>query len=229
MPDARRKEREAARRAAEKAAAEAWRAKVDAHFGYLRTTYGFRITSVDASSAWVTRLVYQSDVAAVAVDRSFEFGRVEVSVIRLVDGKLPEYPVFILPETVINQTLLDNILIIRNSDRFNQLCELKGLEDDEIEKTLAFLARALEEHSTDFLSGDFSIFVEVDQLIRDRVKAHPPVITVYLPESASAEEEAAAIEETRRGSPGVQVVARRYPLPTPRKRKNAANDGDKQT
>ncbi len=121
MPDAKRKEREAARRAAQKAAAEAWRAKVDLYFGYVRTTYGFRITSADASSVWVTRVIYQSDVAAVAVERSVEFDRVEVSVIRLVDGQLPEYPIFIVPDTIINQTLLDNMLLLRNPDQFEQL------------------------------------------------------------------------------------------------------------
>jgi hypothetical protein len=226
MPDAKRKEREAARRAAQRAEAEAWRAKVDVHFGYLRATYGFRITSADASSFWVTRVVYQTDVAAVAVDRSIEFERVEVSVMRLVDERLPEYPVFILPDTVINQTLFDSILMIRNPDLLDQLRGLQGLDDNQIEKSLVFLARALEENMSDFLHGDLSIFEAVDGLIKERVKAHPPVITVYLPEDATAEHEAAAIEKARKDSPGIQVVARRYRRPVSRKRKNPANNPD---
>lgn len=55
MPDAKRKAREAARRAAQQATAEAWQAAVDAHFSYLRTTYGYRIAQADASSWWRTR------------------------------------------------------------------------------------------------------------------------------------------------------------------------------
>ncbi|HEV2235669.1 MAG TPA: hypothetical protein VGR57_03320 [Ktedonobacterales bacterium] len=226
MPDAKRKERAAARRAAQVAEAEAWQAKVDRHFAYLRTTYDFRITSADASSFWVTRVVYQSDVAAVAVDRSVEFERVELSVIRLVDGRLPEYPIFILPDTVINQTLFDNILTIRSPHLVGQLDEFRGLDDEHIETSLAFLGRTLEEIAPDFLTGDLSIFEAVDALIKERVKAHPPIITVHLPESATAEQEAAAIEAARNGSPGVQVVARRYRRPVSPKRKNPANNAD---
>jgi hypothetical protein len=226
MPDAKRREREAARRAAQSAKAEAWQAKVDLHFAYLRTSYGFRITSADASSVWVTRVVYQSDMAAVAVDSSIEFERVELSVMRLVGGRLPEYPIFILPDTVINQTLFDNILMIRNPNLLDDMRALKGLDNDHIEKSLAFLARALEENMSDFLNGDLSVFEAVDGLIKERVKAHPPIITVHLPEDATAEQEAAAVEEVRKGSPGVQVVARRYRRPTSRKRKKLADNAD---
>jgi hypothetical protein len=226
MPDAKRQKREAARRAAQRAEAEAWQAKVDLHFAYLRTTHGFRIASADATSFWVTRVVYQSDVAAVAVDKSIEFERVELSVIRLVDGRLPQYPIFVLPDTVINQTLFDTILTIRNPDLLDHLRGLKGLDDDHIEKSLTFLARSLEEIAPDFLTGDLSLFEAVDALIKEQVKAHPPVITVYLPEDATPAREAAAIEEARKGSPGVQVVARRYRRPVSRKRKHPANNAD---
>ncbi len=224
MADAKRKEREAARQAAQRAKAEAWQEKVDRHFAYLRATYGFRITSADASSGWVTRVVYQTDMAAVCVDRSIEFERVELSVMRLVDGRLPEYPVFILPDTVINETLFDNILTIRNPRLLDQLHELKGLDDDHIEASLAFLARTLEEIMPDFLTDDLSIFKEVDELIKERVKAHPPTITIYLPEDATAEHETATVEEARKSSSGIQVVTRRYRRPVSRKRKNPANN-----
>ena len=226
MPDRKRKEREAARRAAQIAEAQTWQAQVDRHFAYLRTTYDFRITITDATSFWVTRVVYQSDVAAIAVDRSIEFERVELSVIRLVEGRLPEYPIFVLPDTVINQTLFDNILTIRNPHLLDQLDELMGLDDEHIETSLAFLARSLEEILPDLLKGDLSVFEAVDGLIKERAKAHPPIITVILPESATADQEAAAIEEARTGSPGVQVVARRYRRPVSRKRKHSANHAD---
>lgn len=226
MPDAKRKERAAARRAAQQAKAEAWRAQVDRHFAYLRTTYGFRITSADASSVWVTRVVYQTDAAAVRVDGSLEFQRVELSVMRLVDGRLPEYPVFILPDTVINETVFDNILQIRSPQLLDQLHELHGLDDEHIEQSLAFLARTLEEIAPDFLTGDFALFGAVDALIKERVKAHPPVITVYLPEDAPPERDAAAAEAAHQGSPGVLVVVRRYRRSASPRRKNPANTAD---
>ncbi len=226
MPDAKRRAREAARRAAQNAAAEAWQAKVDLYFAYLRTTYGFRITSADASSVWVTRVIYQSDVAAVQVDRSIEFQRVELTVVRLVDGRIPAYPIFVKPDTVINQALFDNILIIRNPQLLDQLDMLKGLDDDHVEQSLAFLAKALEDNATDILNGDLSIFVAVDALIKERDMAHPPAITVYLPDGATSEHEAAAIEEAHKNSPEIPVVARRYHQGVSRKRNNPENNAD---
>jgi len=226
MPNVTRKEREAAWRAAQSARANAWRAQVDAHFGYLRKTYGFRLTSADASSLWVTRVVYQTDVAVVAVDKSVEFERVEVSVMRLVEGRLPEYPIFILQDTVINETVFDNILMRRNPQLLDRLRGLQGLDDDHIERSLAFLAQALEENLADFLTGERSIFEAVDVLIKERARAHPPVITVYLPEDATVEQEAAAIAEVESGSPEIPVVARRYRRPVSRKRHNPARTSD---
>src|SRR5262249_18517477 len=209
MPDARRKEREAARRAARRAEADAWRAQVDRHFASLRTTYGFRLTRADASSAWVTSVVYQSDVAAVRVDRSIEFNRVELSVLRLVRGRLPReptHPIFITPETVINETGFDTILQLRRPQLLEQRHDLRGLDNEHIERSLAFLARTLEEIAPDVLAGDLSLFVAVDEHIKAGIKAHPPTVTVYLPEDATPEREAAAIEEAYKLGPGVQQV-----------------------
>src|SRR5258708_38457445 len=95
-----------------------------------------------------------------------------------------------------------------------------------MEKMLFFARRARKKKRAVFPHVVLSIFEAVDGLIKERVKAHPPVITVYLPEDATAEHEAAAIDKARKDSPGIQVVARRYRRPVSRKRKNPANNAD---
>jgi hypothetical protein len=45
-PNEKRRMRDQKRRATKKAAEESWRARVDAHFGFLREQYGFQISRI---------------------------------------------------------------------------------------------------------------------------------------------------------------------------------------
>jgi hypothetical protein len=199
---------------------------VDAHFSYLQTTFGFRLAKVDASSAWVTRLVYKSSTTAVYVDRSFEFKEVEVSLIRLVDGAIPEYPVFITPDLTLHQFSLYSILSVRAPETRDKVRALAGLEDWQIEQRLALQARALEEHAADVLKGDFSIFSTLEARLKQSVKEHPQVITVWLPEDASSQEEATLVERARQDTPTQPVVVERYVRPSRRRRKRKGEETD---
>src|ERR1700682_174301 len=99
----------------DRARADAWLEKVERYFEYLQIMYGFRIALVDASSVWETRVIYQTEKTAIYVDRSLEFFRVKVSLVRLIDGALPPYPIFIKPDTVLHEFLLDDLLALRGS------------------------------------------------------------------------------------------------------------------
>lgn len=160
------KSRSAVRRTEQRAEAEAWLAKVDRHFAYLRTAYGFSKTHAEVRSVWVTSAYYQSDRAAVEVALSLEYDRAELKLIRLVNGNLPQYP-----DTRGNNTVFDNVLEIRSPQLLTQLQALKGRDDEHVEASLAFLARTLVEIAPDFLAGDMAIFEAVNELIQQRVKA----------------------------------------------------------
>jgi hypothetical protein len=60
-PNEKRRARDQERRATKQAAEEAWRARVDAHFGFLREQYGFQVIRTD-SSVWSTDVVYETGV-----------------------------------------------------------------------------------------------------------------------------------------------------------------------
>jgi hypothetical protein len=91
------KARRAERKAWLKEREETWRAQVTAHFSFLEATYGFHFASVDGASWWQTTVRYDSPTLAVRIDKSVEFERVEVWLIRLVDGQLPDYPSSSIP------------------------------------------------------------------------------------------------------------------------------------
>jgi hypothetical protein len=161
------KEQQRLARAAEKAAmiqarADEWQSFVTPYFGYLETDYGFRVTQVDASSPWLVRMIYQTATTAIYVDCNFEFLRVEVSLVRLLDGELPPYPVFIRHDTVMHEFLLDNLLNIRAPHLMSEIWESKGLGEGKVRQSLKLFGPALNDYAADVLRGDFSIFATLE-------------------------------------------------------------------
>src|SRR5215204_4339771 len=73
--------------------AKAWERGVRAHFDFLLDS-GFRFDHVDHGS-WATAAVYVSSSLGVEVTRSVEFRRVEITLLRLVDGQLPEPEIWV--------------------------------------------------------------------------------------------------------------------------------------
>lgn len=170
--------REEKRAAAIKKLADAWLARVTEHFEYLQTTYGFRITQVNASDWWVRRVIYQTATTAVSVDRSVEYNRVEVSLVRLLGGTLPRYPIFITPKTTLHQFSLDELLRVRAPQLLPELQAMHGLGDKQIETSLKFLAGAVNEHATDVLGGDLSIFATLEERVKQRALERPQTIRI---------------------------------------------------
>lgn len=68
-------------------AAKRWEAVVKRHFDFL-TGYGFRFDHVE-DKWWATTAVYLSAALGVEVTRSVEFDRVEITLLRLVEGQAP--------------------------------------------------------------------------------------------------------------------------------------------
>lgn len=190
-----------------------WADRVERHFGFL-TRYGFARTDVDTSNWWAVRVTYRSRRSALAVIRSYEFDRVEVELMRLVDGELPGHPVFVVDSVPVHRFLADDLLVLRRPDADEVLARQRGVSDREIEAQLAFWSKALREHGQDFLAGDLGVLDELERIVRDRVRQHRREVTVWLPDDASASDEARAVTQAQRGVPdGVSVVARRYLRP----------------
>lgn len=96
---------------------------VEEHFDFL-VERGFRLTDVDYST-WTISVTYGSATSAVQVSKSNEFIRSEVHLVRLVDGKLPPYPIWVT-EARIDWTLLDNVLEARAPGLLERSLKLTG-------------------------------------------------------------------------------------------------------
>lgn len=154
-PHEKRAARDRERRAAKKADEEAWKAQVEAHFGYLREHYGFALTRV-SSSVWQTSPEYSTERTEVDVTRSFEFGEVDVWLQRKPDWILPGQPVYATMNLTHEKVYVGLLVRLRASHLQPELAATIGLSNDVIEKRLVLCAQILREYGDYLLRGDFS-------------------------------------------------------------------------
>jgi hypothetical protein len=186
--------------------AKRWERRVRPHFDFV-IDRGLRLDHV-ADGFWATSAVYLSAALGLEVTRSVEFDRVEIILIRLVDGQLPEPEVWVT-DRPINRVLFDNVLVARAPDLVDQVPT--GLSRRAVEKQLRLWAELLRSIAPDFLAGNDAALVEAEQVIRQRVAENPQELTLWLPRDASEADEARAREEAeRRNPPEVRIVVRRY-------------------
>jgi hypothetical protein len=183
-----------------------WERVVRQHFDFL-LDHGFRFAGVEHSS-WQTSATYLSDALGIEVAESREFSRVELDLIRLDQGKLPEHQIWVTEEPT-NRVLFDNVLQARAPELMDQVPG--GLSKREVESQVRQWAELLRSVAPDFVQGDGSAILEAEKLVRERVDESPQELTIWLPSDASEEHERDAIaraEETT--PPEVGIVVRRY-------------------
>jgi hypothetical protein len=183
-----------------------WESQVERHFDFLGR-FGFRLDHVE-EKWWATSAVYRSNCLGLEVTRSVEFGRVELTLLRLVEGELPEVQVWV-SDAPLDRMLFDNVLEARRPEVLGALGS--GLSDEDVEEQLRLYADLLHGVVPDFLEGSDAALVEGEAVIRERVKANPQELTVWLPSDASEAEEADARAKAERTSPPeVRISVRRY-------------------
>jgi hypothetical protein len=191
-----------------------WQRAVSPYFDFL-SQHGFTPDPRAGYSEWYgSAVVYRSHVGAVIVTRSVEFDRVEVQLVRLVDGQFPDHSIFFSENAPLNRTLLDNVVAARAPDRLAEVQVATGLKKAAVERQLALWSQMLRDVAADFLAGDHAVFDEAKAVIRERVREHPQRVDVWLPDTASPEEASRALEGQRSQlPPEVEVGVRRYRRP----------------
>jgi len=200
----------AEREACQQEKEDTWKARVAVHFGFLEATYGFHFAQVDGSNWWQTSVRYDSPLLAVTIDKSVEFDRAEVWLIRLPDGQLPEYPIFINPDTPISYVILDKVLQERAPREAERLLGLNGISDEQVECSLAFLAHALATYCDDVLHGDFSIFDVIAEKMHQQAREHLQEIRIILPDTSQPGEEEPLVETLQNDFPQQPINVEYY-------------------
>lgn len=134
------------------------------YFGFLIEEAGFREAKKESSS-WGHILYLKNETTAVRISLEWEYPGVFVHLYRLVDGKIVENPVIIRQEDELTNYSMDDLLAIRApelglSPIFHQ--------PNEIEGKLQSYASAVRDYAMDVLGGDFTVFTELDKIVKQR-------------------------------------------------------------
>jgi hypothetical protein len=189
-----------------------WADLVDQYFHFLRDR-GFTLVEVADEphpAAWGPRVRYVGERIGVQVHWSGEFVCVDTYVIRLDNGRVPEYPIFIHDGDPISWFHLGMILDTVSPERYEQARALTGLEPDSVARQLAFAANTFSDLADDLLDPDSDAFARVTARIHDQARADPPKITIFSPEDASDQDVARVVAKSRSAFPRVGVIVRRY-------------------
>lgn len=175
-----RKRRAQERALRERAAAEAWQAQVDAHFGFLRTDYGFTDVVTDASSVWETFVIYRSVTTAVKIVRSVEFDRVEAEVEHLGERVQSSAAGVGTKRRLAERFWIESLLELRAPELFAQVRAIKGLGEGEVEQSLQLLSEGLAKHGDDVLRGDFAVAAQIGALLDAKARERAQGVSAWL-------------------------------------------------
>jgi hypothetical protein len=141
-------------------------------FQFLVDEFGFN-KKANKTDVEVYRLPYENETTKVEVGFDWREQYIYVLLGRR-DGKKPEgKPIMPRPEDEIVAFNLEDLLKLRTGkyaiaqDRFG-----RALTRKDIKEILSTYAGALREHAGDVLQGDFSIFPELEKIVRKRMKDH---------------------------------------------------------
>ena len=186
--------------------AEKWERRVRKCFDFL-LEHGYVFASDDDTSRWQTNATYRARRLGIEIADSRELNRVEIDLIRLHDGRLPEPQIWV-SDAPISRTLLDTVLEAR---RHSRLHELQALSTQGTDEQLATWARMLQEAAPEVLHDDDAPIADAEVLVRQRVAEHPQEIVVWLPHDASEQRQREASAEAEQRVPkDVTVRVRRY-------------------
>lgn len=140
-------------------------------FKFLEENFGCIITEVK-HEFYGTFVTYRNPTTFVEVSIEPREGGVFVHVGRLIDGKIPEYPIHIEPDTKLDAFYLDDIIDLRApSSKIEQPSTevfFKPRNLKKIEHVLTEYARALRQYAVDILKGDFRVFTHLDMIVKKR-------------------------------------------------------------
>jgi hypothetical protein len=102
---------------------------------------------------------------------------VSVLLLRLIDGRLPDYEMSIEPGTILNSFYLEDLVALRDptfkvKQPLFDLFPAGGPDRRLLKKILNHYATSLERNATDVLKGDFRVFEKLSEIVKKRAREH---------------------------------------------------------
>jgi hypothetical protein len=138
-------------------------------FQFLVDEFGFKVVKTE-SDPYGVQILYQNSTTAVSISYEQRENKLYILLMRLINGNMPKYPIFIKSDTIINSFYLDDIIN-------HKLHKTSGKEstdyqypiNSELENIILWNAASLKKFGREILLGDFSIFPELQNIVQQRV------------------------------------------------------------
>lgn len=146
-------------------------------FSFLESEYNFRLSKCEKED-WGYELIYLNNTTGVKITYEYREAYIFIMLYKLIDGNLKENPRNIEDSTILYGYSLDDMIILRNPDDLIK----PTYEYDEQSKYfkendgLSLYADAfsdnLKTYAKDVLNGDFTVFPDLDRIVKERVKKY---------------------------------------------------------
>jgi len=135
-------------------------------FRFLEQEYSCKVaTKGDSYGVFIT---YLNKTTGVRVSLEPREGGVFVLLSELISGKIPPYPIFIESQTRLHSFYLDDIVSLKSPA---EVCEQKiqntNGNSESVNKLYCY-STMLKKYASDILLGDFSIFTQLESVVKKR-------------------------------------------------------------
>lgn len=113
-------------------------------------------------------ITYINDTTSVRISFEPREGGLFILLSRLIEGKIPPYPIIIGPQTQIHSFYLDDILSLKAREIPEKNQDQLAQKPDALSEQLSFCSTMLKRYAKDILQGDFSIYPELECIVKKR-------------------------------------------------------------
>ena len=140
------------------------------HFSFLIDEYGFKEISVE-NDVWGVRVEFCNLTTGVRAGYWVRESGFRVELFRLVNREIQDNPIDINDDSVLNQFYLEMLLSIRDPDFINKQVQ-RHSEKMEDADAIKEVATDLRNKAQDILLGDFTIFSDMENIVKDNARAY---------------------------------------------------------
>lgn len=134
-------------------------------FGFLVDKYGFEVVAKRKETGNILNLIFQNRTTAVIVKWERNENWICVELYRLVNGELVLDSGKVNFSSVLNGYYLDDLLSIRHPGFLTSSLN----NENEVLNAIAIYSKGLRDHGADILTGDFSIFHDLEKMVKGRL------------------------------------------------------------
>ena len=138
-------------------------------FSYLISDFDFKLKKEEDNDSGYY-ITFMNDTTGVRISYVPRDGGAKILLYKLINGELPEYPIFINDDTELNQFYIFDLIVLRNPNykkdfpgifNSNKYIEMEAIEE---------YGTAVKEYAADILRGDFTVFSELEKIVKARAR-----------------------------------------------------------